>query len=71
MRPSALVAASALAVLAACHGSHETPAPAEKPAAAPAGQALALPFVENDAPRALARAREANLPLFVEVWAPW
>ena len=31
----------------------------------------ALPFVENDYAAALSRAREANLPLFVEVWAPW
>jgi hypothetical protein len=44
---------------------------APKPAAPPAGSAIALPFIENDFPRALAKAREANLPLFVEVWAPW
>ena len=30
-----------------------------------------LPFIENDFPQALAKARHANLPLFVEVWAPW
>jgi hypothetical protein len=39
--------------------------------AVPAGATMALPFIENDFPQALARAREANLPLFVEVWAPW
>lgn len=44
---------------------------APKPAGAPAGRAIALPFIENDFPQALARARESNLPLFVEVWAPW
>ena len=44
---------------------------APKPVGAPAGHAIALPFIENDFPQALARAREANLPLFVEVWAPW
>jgi hypothetical protein len=44
---------------------------APKPAGAPAGAAIALPFIENDFPQALARARESNLPLFVEVWAPW
>jgi len=33
--------------------------------------AFALPFVENDFAAALSRAREADLPLFVEVWAPW
>ena len=30
-----------------------------------------LPFVENDFPRARATARARQLPLFVEVWAPW
>jgi len=49
-----------LIALAAC-----TPAPQ-----AP-GEALTLPFVENDFSAAVARAREAKLPLFVEVWAPW
>ena len=44
---------------------------APKPGGAPAGHAIALPFIENDFPQALARAREASLPLFVEVWAPW
>jgi len=44
---------------------------APQPGGAPAGHAIALPFLENDFPQALARAREANLPLFVEVWAPW
>ena len=39
--------------------------------AVPAGGTMALPFIENDFPQALAKAREANLPLFVEVWAPW
>jgi hypothetical protein len=42
-----------------------------KPGLAPAGHAMALPFIENDFPQAVARARDANLPLFVEVWAPW
>ena len=44
---------------------------APKPAGSPAGRAIALPFIENDFPQALAKARDANLPLFVEVWAPW
>ena len=44
---------------------------APKPGGAPAGGATALPFIENDFPQALAKAREAGLPLFVEVWAPW
>lgn len=32
---------------------------------------MALPFVENDFAGASAQAKEAKLPLFVEVWAPW
>ncbi len=32
---------------------------------------IVLPFIENDFSRALDKARESNLPLFVEVWAPW
>ena len=44
---------------------------APKPAVAPPETAATLPFIDNDFPRALALAREANLPLFVEVWAPW
>ena len=42
-----------------------------KPGDASARGTIALPFIENDFPQALAKAREANLPLFVEVWAPW
>ena len=30
-----------------------------------------LPFVENDYRKAVERARAANVPLFVEAWAPW
>jgi hypothetical protein len=33
--------------------------------------AAALPFIENDYSRALARAKAANLPIFVDAWAPW
>ena len=44
---------------------------APKPDGAPAGRSGSLPFIENDFPQAMARASQANLPLFVEVWAPW
>jgi hypothetical protein len=44
---------------------------ARKPADVPAGGTMALPFIDNDFPQALAKARESNLPLFIEVWAPW
>ena len=30
-----------------------------------------LPFIENDYPQAMARAKAKDLPLFVEAWAPW
>jgi len=31
----------------------------------------ALPFIEDDYPKALAEARARKLPLFIEAWAPW
>ena len=31
----------------------------------------ALPFIENDYTKALARAKAKNLPIFVDAWAPW
>ena len=40
-------------------------------AAAPADAAGALPFVSDDYARALADARARNMPLVVDVWAPW
>jgi hypothetical protein len=39
--------------------------------AATPGPKLVLPFIEDDAPRALAEARARSAPLFVEYWAPW
>jgi ABC-type sugar transport system substrate-binding protein len=44
---------------------------ASKPAASPVRSAITLPFIENDFAQAMAKARDANLPVFVEVWAPW
>lgn len=39
---------------------------------APAMAATAgLPFIHDDPGRALAEAKQRNLPLFVEVGAPW
>jgi len=34
-------------------------------------QKTSLPFIEDDYTQALAQGRQQNLPLFVEVWAPW
>ena len=39
-------------------------------ALAPASRS-ALPFIEDDYPKALRQAREKSLPLFIEAWAPW
>jgi len=30
-----------------------------------------LPFIENDFARAQVAAHQRQLPIFVEVWAPW
>jgi hypothetical protein len=55
----------ALVLVAAAAGcTSPGPAVAEK-------RGMALPFIENDYAKAVVRAREGNLPLFVEVWAPW
>jgi len=40
-------------------------------AAIPAMAKEALPFIENDYGKAIARAKTENLPLFVDAWAPW
>ena len=68
MKGAALLPAALLGTLFACAPGQEGPRTED---AASAAHALALPFVENDFSAALTRAREAKLPLFVEVWAPW
>ncbi len=30
-----------------------------------------LPFIADDYGKALAQAKQQNLPIFVECWAPW
>lgn len=30
-----------------------------------------LPFLQDDYPQALSRARAKKLPIFAEAWAPW
>lgn len=44
---------------------------APKPGGATPARPGSLPFIENDFAQAVERASSANLPLFVEVWAPW
>lgn len=62
-----------LLALAACEGppAGKTAPPAGKTAetAKPAGPVL--PFIADDYPAALAQARQRDLPIFVESWAPW
>jgi hypothetical protein len=33
--------------------------------------AAQLPFIQDNYPQALARAKERKQPIFVECWAPW
>ncbi|MGZ7039431.1 MAG: hypothetical protein ACXVJO_14755 [Thermoanaerobaculia bacterium] len=41
-------------------------------AAAPMARAKeVLPFIDNDYSKAVAQAKAKNVPLFVDVWAPW
>jgi len=65
LRTLALLAPLALA---AC----DSP-PAEKAAQASTAQGggPVLPWIQDDYPAALAQARQRNVPLFVESWAPW
>ena len=58
---SILRAAAAWSLAAAGAFGAETAAP----------RPSALPFIEDDLPRAQALARSKKLPLFVEAWAPW
>ncbi len=55
---------------------------AQQPAAAPAAPAdfqaqiahpgkPAVPFIENDYAAARAEAERRNVPLFIDMWAPW
>ena len=38
---------------------------------APAAPKFAVPFIEDDYPKALSEARSKKVPIFVENWAPW
>jgi hypothetical protein len=66
MHRSLLAGALALAAVAPAVVGCTSPHPASI-----AKGGVALPFIENDYAQALVRARDENLPLFVEVWAPW
>ncbi len=60
------------AVLLAVACQRESAAPRQTEIAkAPAKASPVLPFIEDDYARALAEAKQRNVPLFVEAWAPW
>jgi thioredoxin-like negative regulator of GroEL len=59
---------ASLIVVGACATA---PSRSPAPSPAPAAHDDAIPFIENDYPRALAEARARHLPLFVDAWAPW
>ena len=59
---ASLLAAGLTASVLAASPAPSKPAPGKKPA---------LPFIEDDYPRALAEARSKKVPIFVEAWAPW
>jgi hypothetical protein len=46
------------------------PSPGAASSARGAGKEI-LPFIADDYPKALAAARKANKPIFLEAWAPW
>jgi len=46
------------------------PSPGAASSAKGAGKEI-LPFIADDYPKALAAARKANKPIFLEAWAPW
>jgi len=48
-----------------------TAATTATPAADTGREGGVLPFIEDDYPRALSEARERQVPVFVEAWAPW
>lgn len=68
------IALAAVALVAtACSSASRRPATPEANASATTTSAAheVLPFIHDDYPRALAEAKKANKPLFVDAWAPW
>ncbi|HET6612194.1 MAG TPA: thioredoxin family protein, partial [Kofleriaceae bacterium] len=60
---------SATAPAPAPAGTALTPAPAPPPAAA--AEAETLPWIHDDYAAALADAKKRNLPVAIDMWAPW
>jgi len=66
-----MACALGLIALVACNRSEEKAVAEPKPELVVAKTESALHFVEDDYEKALATARERNVPLFVDVWASW
>ena len=39
--------------------------------AVPVTAAQGLPFIQDDYTRSVSQAKQRNIPIFVECWAPW
>ena len=61
MRNRAMWAVGALIVASLAHAAAARATPTS----------LALPFIDDDYPRAVALAKQRQIPIFVESWAPW
>lgn len=66
------ISTAALLVASSAAAPPAPPAASHASASAPAASVkAALPWIEDDYPRALAEAKRRGVPLFVEAWAPW
>jgi len=71
MRHAAIILSLAV-VLAACgSGNHQATGGSTPDTAATGTAKLVLPFRSDDYAAALQEARQRNLPIFIETWAPW
>jgi thioredoxin-like negative regulator of GroEL/predicted negative regulator of RcsB-dependent stress response len=61
----------ALLTLGACSSTPPAAAPSAGTTTTTASSKEVLPFIHDDYPRALAEAKKAQKPLFVDAWAPW
>ena len=71
MVPTALLLAPMVALVLAAAPARPPAQRATAAAARAAAPKQVLPWIEDDFPRALARAKARKLPIFVESWAPW
>jgi len=70
MRHILALVVAALLLCGAALAAPPQAAAAKAAKSAPAAQP-AVPFVENDYAKALADAQKRNVPIFVDIWAPW